>query len=280
MKKSVEILATLLNKSSEEVNSAIEKDELGTLISEFKTNNQIFNATEFVTLKDNFKKEVISKLTPDDIPEEYKSKAVGWKMEKLETELKEAYQFTDDYKGLTDLVAKIVTKAEKPVNKEEVQLLKDRIIEVETEYKTKLADKSKEFDMKVIKDEFSKTLNGLGLDYEGDALDKQKELFEGAFKGTHKLDLIDGKVVVSKGEDILKDSKLDPIPLGDIVKGFAKDFGFQVKQPDTGGHGGDSSKGKIGLKGVSFEDYVQGQNIEMNTAAADVAFAEWSAANK
>jgi len=278
--KSVEILATLLKTTSEKVNSAIESDELETLVSEFKNNNQVFDAKEFATLKTNFRKEVVDNLKEEDIPEAFKAKAVGWKLEDMEKKLAKEYQFTDEFNGLTDLVSKIVTKAEKPVNKEEIQTLKQRIVEIEEEYGNKLAEKSKEFDSKVIADDFSKSLNTLGLDYEDEVLEKQASLFKAAFSGTHKIERQDGTTVVIKDGEVIKDSKLDPLPLKEVMLGVAKDYGFQLKSPDTGGHGGASSKSKNSLQGVSFEEYMDKIGVKPNTEASDKAYSEWSAANK
>ena len=278
--KSVEILATLLKTTSEKVNSAIESDELETLVSEFKNNNQVFDAKEFATLKTNFRKEVVDNLKEEDIPEAFKAKAVGWKLEDMEKKLAKEYQFTDEFNGLTDLVSKIVTKAEKPVNKEEIQTLKQRIVEIEEEYGNKLAEKSKEFDSKVIADDFSKSLNTLGLDYEDEVLEKQASLFKAAFSGTHKIERQDGTTVVIKDGEVIKDSKLDPLPLKEVMLGVAKDYGFQLKSPDTGGHGGASSKSKNSLQGVSFEEYMDKIGVKPNTEASDKAYSEWSSANK
>lgn len=277
--KSVEMLASLLNKTNEEVNSAIEKDELGTLVEDFKTSNQILSAADYVKLKENISREVVSNLKEDQIPEEFKSKAVGWKLEKLENEIKEKYQFSDDYKGLTDLVDRIVTKTGEPQSKDEVRLLKQQIVDLESNYKSQLSEKEKAFEQKVVNDDFQKAINNINLDYEGEAFKKQAELLSGAFRNSHEVKMVGGQTVVLKDGEILKDSKLDPLKLDEVMQDYAKSYGFQIKTPDSGGHGGDSSTGKSKLIGVPFNEYLASKDIKPNTNAADDAYIEWKKLN-
>ncbi len=278
--KNVAILATLLKKPSDQITKALETEGgLENVVSDFKTNNQVFDLDDFAKLKVNLKKETISHLEEVDIPDSFKNKAVGWKLESLEKELKDKYQFTDEFKGLTDLVDKIVTKTGNPtVNGEEVTALKQRIVDLDTEYKEQLDSKQKEFDTSLISTDFSKAISSIGLDYEGDVLKKQKGLIKAAFKDVFTLKRQDGKTVVLKGDDIIKDKKFDPQPLTDVLLSVAKDYGFQLKSPDTGGHGGHSSKKKAGLTGVTFGEYLAKNNTLPNTEASDKLYVEWKAA--
>ncbi len=280
--KNVAVLATLLNKPNEDVVKALETDDgLQGLVTEFKTNNQVFNLTDFAKLKENLKKETIGNLTEQDIPEAYKSKAVGWKLEKLENELKEKYQFTDEFSGMSDLVEKIVTKTKTPnLNENEVKALKQRIVEIEGEYKDKLSEKQLEFDSSIITSDFSKAMKALDLDYEGEVLTKQQGLLKAAFNDVFKTERQDGTTVVVKDGDIVKDQKFDPLPLNEVLLGVAKDYGFQLKSPEPGGHGGKSSKTKTGLKSVTWQEYLEANNVAPNTASADKLYTEWKSANK
>ena len=172
MKKNVETLVALLKKPEEEITKALETDGgLETIVSDFKTNNQVFNITDFAKLKTNIKEETIAHLEEGDIPDSFKNKAVGWKLEKLENEIKEKYQFTDEHKGLTDLVDKIVTKT-KPQKENDGDLvaLKKKIVELEDDYKDKLNTKQNEFDTSIIRSDFDKAIKALGLDYEGEEI--------------------------------------------------------------------------------------------------------------
>ena len=112
--KSVAQLAVLLKKPESDVTKALETEGgLETLVNDFNTNNQVFGIDDFAKLKSNLKKETIEKLDEGDIPDSFKNKAIGWKLESLENEIKEKYQFTDEFKGLTDLVDKVITKTGK-----------------------------------------------------------------------------------------------------------------------------------------------------------------------
>jgi len=281
--KNVAVLATLLKKPNEEITKALEADGgMENIVSEFQKNNQVFNIDEFVKLKTNLKKETIENLSEEDIPESFKAKAVGWKLEKLESELKDKYQFTDEFKGLPDLVDKIVTKTKNPNNdQEEVSALKQRIVDLETEHAKQLSQKQEEFDKTLIKSDFRKSIKALGLDYEDDVLKKQEGLIKAAFNDVFSLQRKDGTtVVLDKNGDVVKDTKLDPKPLKEVLFGVAKDYGFQLKSPDHGGHGGGSSTKKAGLKGVSWEEYLEKNNVKPFTEQADKLFSEWQAANK
>lgn len=281
--KNVAVLATLFKKPEEDITKALEKEDgLQELVSEFTTNFQMFDAKDYAKLQENMRKTTISTLKEEDIPEEFKAKAVGWKLEKLEGELKDKYQFTDDFKGLSDLVDKIVTKAKTPPKEgeEEVLKLKQRIVDMEKEYDDKLATQQQEFDQSFVKTDFSKALNDIGLDYEGDVLKRQKGLLKAAYNDKYKAKRQDGVTVSvqTENDEVVKDNKFDPLPLKQVLHDTAKEFGFQLKSPDTGGHGGGSSKKKSGLSGVTFDEYLEKNNVQPNTNKADELFIEWSKA--
>lgn len=278
--KNVAHLAALLNKPESDVAKALsEEDGIETLVNDFKTKNQVFDMHDFTKLKDNLKKETISKLTEEDIPETFKNKAIGWKLERLEEEIKEKYHYDGEFKGLTDLVDKVISKTGNPSdNGEEKAALKNRIVELEKEYKEQLNQKQIEFDSTLIKTDFNKALNSLNLDYEKDeVLKKQKGLLKAAFNDVYKVKREDGKTVVLKDDEVVKDNKFDPLPLEEVLFGVAKDYGFQLKMPEPGGHGGKSSKKKTDLQGISFSEYLKKNNVLPNTNASDKLYVEWKA---
>ena len=170
--KNVAVLATLLKKPKDDITKALETEGgLDPLVSDFNTNNQVFGLDDFAKLKVNLKKETIAHLEETDIPDTFKNKAVGWKLESLEKEIKEKYQYADEFKGLTDLVEKIVQKAKVPSKDDgDITALKTRIVEMETEYEDNLTAKQKEFDDTLIQTDFDKAIRSLSLDYEGDVL--------------------------------------------------------------------------------------------------------------
>jgi hypothetical protein len=279
--KNVDALVSLLNKPKDDITKALETEGgLDKLVSDYKTNNQVYGIDDFAKLKLNLKKETIEKLTEADIPESFKANAVGWKLEKLEEEIKKKYQFADDNKGLTDLVDKIVTKAKIPTNNDgDVTALKQQIVDLEKDFDDKLVAKQTEFDSSLIQTDFTKAVNALGLDYEeAEVLKKQKGLVKAAFRDTYRLERKDGKTVIFKGEEMEKDNKLDPLPLKDVLLGVVKDYGFQLESPDPGGHGGKSSTKKAGLSGVSFQEYLVKNNVRPMTEESDKLYVEWKAA--
>ncbi len=283
--ENVAILATLLKKPKEDVTKALETDDgLKTLVSDFTTENKVYSLDDVKTLESNIKKNTIDNLEEKDIPDSFKSKAVGWKLEKLEGEIKEKYQFADEFNGLTDLVDKLITKAKIPNDNEELEndnkALKQRIVDLGTEHTDKLNTKQAEFDGVLIQGDFDNALNAVGLDYEGETLAKQEGLLKAAFNDTYNLKRKDVKTIVLKGDKCMNDDKFDPLPVGDVLLGLARDYGFQLKEPDPGGHGGNSSKKKTGLTGISWGDYLKEKKVKPNTEAADKLYPEWKASNK
>ena len=281
--KNVTHLAALLKKPEADVEKALsEENGIETLVNDFKTNNQVFGLDDFAKLKDNLKKETLSKLSLEDIPETFKNKAIGWKLEKLEEEIKEKYQYDGEFKGLTDLVDKVISKTGNPSdNGEEKAALKKRIVELENEYKEQLTQKQMEFDSTLIKTDFSKALNSLNLDYEkDDVLKKQKGLLKAAFNDVYKVKREDGKTVVLKDDEVVKDKNLEPLTLDEVLLGVAKDYGFQLKTPEPGGHGGKSSKKNAGLSGVSWVEYAEKNGVKPHEMSdkKDKLYSEWKAA--
>ena len=284
--KNVKALSSLLGADEATVKTAVEEDGgLVTLAKDFKEKNQVFNLEQFAKLKENFRKEVLNTLSEDDIPKEFKAKAVGWKLEALEKEIKEEYGFDGDHKNLKDLVNNIVeqaktTKDDDTVLKENQQL-KDQIKLIAQEKIDAVKAVKDNFDQQLIKQDFDKALDRAGLDYEDGALEKQKELARIAFNGKLKLDRKDGKTITI-GDDgkVLSDMTLDPLALDVVVPNFLKEYGFQLKEPDSGGQGGGSSKQKnTEIVGKTYEEYRESKGVKKHTAEDDALYAEYKKAN-
>ena len=120
-------------------------------------------------------------------------------------------------------------------------------------------------------------MSALWIVFEGDVITKQQGLVKAVFNDGFTLERQDGKTVVMKDGEVVKDKKFDPKPLNDILLSVAKDYGFQIKSPDTGGHGGGSSKKKANMKGVTWNEYLEKNDVLPNTDAADKLYAEWNA---
>lgn len=281
-KENVESLATLFNKPVEDVTKAIETDDgLKTLVSEFTDNNKVYSLDDAIKLEKNIKSKTIENLTEADIPESFKSKAVGWKLEQKEKEFEKKYQFTDEYNGLSDLVDKIITKTKIPNdNEDEVKVLKLKIVDLKQEYKDKSDEQQQKFDTSLIKTDFDKAIKELNLDYEGDVLGKQEGLLKAAFDAVYTASRKNDKTIVldKKGKTI-EDDKYEPKTVEDVLLATGKEYGFQFKEPDPGGHGGSGSKKKAKLNGVSFDEYLDSKDVKPMTAEADKLHIEWKASN-
>ncbi len=285
--KNVKVLASLLNTEDEKVKTAVENDGgLVDLVNDFKTNNQIFNATDFAKLKDNFRRETIETLTEDDIPKEFKNKAVGWKLESIEKEIKEEYGYDGSYDNLRDLVKNVVEQAKDGKDDDEAlkenKILKDRIVAMEKEKDEAVRNAKSNFDQRLVELDFDRALNNIGLDYEeGDALAKQRDLLAMSFKGSVKLQRKgDNTVMIGEDGKPITDNKLDPVPLEEGLADFAKTYGFQLKEEDTAGQGGSSStKPNTEIVGTTFAEYRESKGVEASTEEADELFKEWREAN-
>lgn len=285
--KNVKALSSLLGADEATVKTAVEEDGgLVTLAKDFKEKNQVFNLEQFAKLKENFRKEVLNTLSEDDIPKEFKAKAVGWKLEALEKEIKEEYGFDGDHKNLKDLVNNIVeqaktTKDDDTVLKENQQL-KDQIKLIAQEKADAVKAAKDNFDKQLITHDFNDAIDRIGLDYEeGEALKKQKELLKMSFNGTFKLSRKDDNTIVI-GEDgkAVSDMTLDPLKLDTVLSDFAKTYGFQLKEPDSGGQGGGSSKQKnTEIVGKTYEEYRESKGVKKHTAEDDALYAEYKKAN-
>jgi hypothetical protein len=285
--KNVGIISSLLGTEEEKVKSALESENgLEKVVKDFKEKNQVFNLDEFAKLKKNIRQETINTLTEDDIPKEFKNKAVGWKMESIEKEIKDKYGFEGDFSNVQDLVSKIVEQAKSNKGDESVleenRKLKERIVQLDEESKDAIKKAKENFDGELIKHDFDRALNKLEFDYEeGDQLENQRKLFKMSFMSNYKLKREDGKTVVyDENGEKLTDKKMDSLMLDGVAKDFAKAYGFQLKDPDTAGQGGGSSKSKdTGIVGVTFNDYIKEKGIQPNTNEADNAYKEWREAN-
>lgn len=284
--KNVKVLASLLNTEDDKVKTAVESDGgLETLVKKFNEDNQTFNLKEFAKLKVNLRSETIESLTEDDIPKEFKNKAVGWKLEALEKEIKEDYSYEGDYENLKGLVSNIVEQAKDNKGDDTVlkdnKTLKEKIVAMEKDKLDAVKLAKENFDGQLINLDFDRALDNLGLNYEqGDALDAQKKLFTSAFKAEIPLRRKDGAtVMIGEDKKDIVDNILNPVPLEDGFSAFAKKYGFQLKELDTAGQGGSSSKQKNTVTaGTTFEEYRIAKGVRANTGESDTLFKEWKEA--
>lgn len=299
--KNVDAIAHLLNRKPEEVKVAVEADTgLAEMIEAFNKDFKVVNDHEFKILKNedfdafkkNHKDEVLRSLKVNDLPDHIRSDKtlIAWKLEKIENELKEKYQFDGDFHGVEDLIEKIITNKTKDNDNEqsqkEVQALKDQIDKLTKDYDKKVKDAHRQTDSFIIEKTVDGAVRGLNLDYDEDAMPKQTKLLLDSFNSTYEVKRDGDKILVSERgrEDFIKDAKLDPVPVSEVVAQHAKDYGFKMKSPEQGGQGGSSSKGdgKSAYYGMSHNDLVAKMREDGITPASeegDKIYQAWREAN-
>lgn len=295
----VGVLATLLNRSQDEVKVALTAENaLGDMVTAFKNGFKVLPLKDYETMQNNLKAEakqsVLTNLKHEDIPERLRNSMVAWKLEELENGFKTKYGFDGEFKGLTDLVEKIVDKVKSNGNNtgnEEIKELKNQIQNLSQLHSEELSKERKKIDNYVITNEMEKAITSIGLDYDGEALAKQQKLLKDSFNQTYKIDFVErgGRkqiaVFESGKDDFVKDDKLDPVPIGDLMSSFAVDYGFKVKSPEAGGQGGRSSHNSssstfAGMTEAKMIEYLQSKGVSKFSDEGVKLWQEFRAANK
>lgn len=296
MSKNVEALAALLQQPIETVKIAFEAEGgLVDRISAFKQDYTVINRADKETLVKNAKEEGKSELLADFKPELLAKKdinrLVAWKLEEIESELKDRYGFDGEFRGTLDLVDKIVkTKSgnskQDPNDKDEIDKLKKKIEEVIAEKESSLIQAKQETDNYIVTTEFERGISGLPLDYEQEAIEKQRKLLKDSFNASYEIKRKDSKMVVYKkgSDEFVMDEKRDPIPISTVIETHAKDYGFKLKSLGRGGQGGSSSSTTTnkftGMSEEKFYDYLKDNGINKFSSRADEIRKDWLGANK
>lgn len=296
MSKNVEALAALLNQPVETIETALSADGgLVDRITAFKKDYSLLNRADKDTLvknaKEEGKQELLADFKPELLDKKDINRIVAWKLEDIEGTLKERYNFDGEFKGTLDLVDRIVkTKSGNnngsPDDKAEIQKLKDQISKLSSEHEEALGKVRKETDDFVLRTEFERGINSLDLDYEDDAVVKQRKLLTDSFNGSYEVKRKDGKLFVyEKGKDEpLLDEKRDPLAIDTVINRHATDYGFKIKRPGTGGQGGSSSSKTGGdFAGMSREDFMgslEKKGIKWSSPEGETLYREWRTANK
>jgi len=296
MSKNVEALATLLNQPVETIQTALEAEGgLVDRITAFKQDHSVLSRADKETLIKNAKEEGKAELLADFKPEFLQKKDINritaWKLEDVENDIKARYEFDGDFKGINDLVDKIV-KTKSGNNNDshgqdsEIQKLKQQIVNLTSEKDDALAKVRKEHEDFIVRTEFDRGLGVLELDYEDDAIEKQRRLLKDSFNGTYEIKRKDGKTYIyEKGkEEPLLDEKRDPLSIDTIIQRHAAEYGFKIKRPGTGGQGGSSSSKTggafAGMSKEDFMDYLKSKQIQWSSTEGEALFREWRTANK
>lgn len=268
----VAALAGLLNSSAEEVSQAIENGTVSEIINGFLPTVKIFPQRDFETLSENLKRQAIAELDKTKLPREVFEYVKGSVLEKAEKTLAKQYGITD-YQGLDNLVENIITTKTKTSPDEETKALKQRIVEVENEYKTKLEQERKGFESRFIDTELKRVVSELPIDAEGTKLENQQEIVMAMVKAKFDFSMDNNRIQAVKEGKPITDRKLDPVPLKEVVYNFAKEY--VNLRPEQGGRGDSSSTN--GSRTINLAEYCEKNNIPPNSVQLIMAKKELEA---
>jgi hypothetical protein len=270
--KDVEALATLLNKTPDELGTVIENGGVDELLTEFKTKHSIMPTTDFDKFKQNFQDQLVEKWTTDQAPKPIYDKIKGGVLQMKEKEIAKEFAI-DDYSDFNDLVHKIVESKAK--NPEDVTKLKSRITELETTHNDALKSLQRQNDQRYVDFRLAEVINGIDIDAEGVMLENQRRILKTMAQSEFGYLVKDGQVLVTKNGEPVTDSKLDPIPLSNVIRDYAKDI-VKLKSPDGGGRGEGSSASSFRPKSINVMEYLEKNNIPVNSGEHAKLVREWT----
>jgi hypothetical protein len=256
----VTALAGLFNVTAEDVKAADENGGLSELINGFTTSTKMIPVKDYPTLEANLKRQAFMELDKAHLPKEVFTYVKGAVLEQTEKELAKKHGI-ESYQNLDDLVEAIITTKAKPASDDETKKLKERIVELETNHKNELENVSKTFQNRFIDTELNRAISELPIEAEGNKLDNQQEIVRAMVKSKFDFTIENDKIVTFKDGKPVTDVKLDPVPLKDVVYGFAKDY--VNLRPEQGGRGDKSSTN--GSRKIDFEKYCIDNGIKPNS---------------
>jgi len=265
----VTAFAALLGSTVENVNTAIENGTVSELITGFTTNTKLIPVKDYPTLEANLKRQALMELDKTNLPADVFKYVKGSVLEKTEKELAKKHGITD-YQHLDDLVEAIIATKAKPAPDDDSKKLKDRIVELETNHKTELEKVSKTYETRFINTELLRAVGELPIDAEGDKLKNQQEIVIAMAKQKIDFRMENDQTVGYRDGKLISDSKLDPIPVNDVIADFAKDY-VNLRH-EQGGRGDQSSTN--GSKTIDFAKYCADNGINPNTPAQVKAIKE------
>lgn len=300
-KKLITAIAALLKVDEATLLTSMD-NEAGddTVVKEYTDKFQAYKAEDLAKLIKNANEQAIEKYfdAPDfdidkHIPSAIHKKIKGVSFENFEKAMARKHGITE-YDGLDDLIAKLVVKSNDGKGKPDEALLS----QIETLKKTveEKENEVNEVKNKYVQDEinrnFDSALSQLPLSFEGEALERQRDLLRSAFLAQHKLDRKGETIVVMDAKGTRLNDKLgDPEPITNVLTNFAKTYGFPFKEQDAGGRGSGSSQSSGAatniLKGKTFQEVVNdkvktlpaGTTFDPHGADGIALFAEWQKQN-
>lgn len=272
MKKKIAILlAALMLIKVEDVETALgdmtdddfKEDELKKLIDTYGEGHKIHTNDDHERLLQNTGEEYVKQLAEgsDPIPTNLHGRVVGEIREQEETKLKEKYNFTGDFRGLAELIDKVIEaekvkavgddpEADETLKRLNSELeakneeLKTLIRTNKEEAETKLSEAVNASDTDIIDRDLEAAVASLNIDSEDDAAaeDEARKHITSAFKGDHKLARENGKTIVLRADGTrVNDDVGDPKSVNEAVKASVPSF-IKLLDGPGGGRGTGSSE--------------------------------------
>ena len=264
IEKDVAFFGSLLGIETEVVEKAIEDGSLGTKVEALG----LLNKDQVENLKTNHAKEVKTKYLTEltdsakkgELPSELYTVVKGASYEKLERDLSKEYGVSE-YDDVKDLVAKAIKNKTTQTDDKKLQELTEKneaLQEVNQnlvlEKDKAVTEAQKKYEGMILNKESADETLKVPFDF-SDVEESELENIQKSRRGTvdtvfnarYDLAFDDGKPVVMKDGDILKDPvTLEPVPIVNVKTGIASELGIKLVSPETGGQGGKSSGTKPG----------------------------------
>lgn len=258
--ENVASLASLFKTKPETLSPLIENGGLDEFIETFAKSHTIMTADDFEKFKANHKQGVIDGMQNGEIPKPIYDRVKGTVLEMKEKELSKKFGI-ESFDGFDDLVGKIVESKAK--NPEDVTKLKAQIDQLSADYTQKLQDTERQYNDRFISIRLNEVIGGIPIDADGVKLENQRDIIKTMVKANFGFKVNGDQVVITKGGEPIVDSKLDPVPMMDVIMTYAKDY-VNLKSPGSGGRGDGSSAGSS-LKSVSMSKYMKENGIKPNS---------------
>lgn len=263
----VAFLGALLNIEPQAVEEVVE----GGLLSEKIKALNLMTGEQVNTLKENLTKsvkssyfdELVEKAKKGEIEADLYKPIHGAVHEMIEKDLSKSYGI--EKSTLKDMIAKISKNGQSNNNGQLEQTVKDlqaineRLVKEKDEAVTAART---EYEGKVILRDKNDQLNALPLDFSDveeaeleQVKSSRKQILNDVFDARFKLAFSDDKLVVKKGDEIMRNpNTLEPLQPSNVMQALAKELGMKLKSPEAGGQGGKSS-GNGSDRFSSVDDY-------------------------
>lgn len=262
--KSVVDLASMLKQEPGVIKKALEEGGLDSVIDKYQKSVEVFTTDELAKKLKNHADDTIANLgkNGEELPSHIYNFAKGNAFEATEKKLAKEHGVTE-WSGMNDLVGKIAQKqvdeSGKATNEhlDKIKELKKIVKDTDEKSEAEKKELRKGFDDEIIGMRVNDAVKLVSIDVDDpEVATKQSEILRTMFKSEHKLERVDGKIVVyDKEGNLIKDKVGDPVPLTDVLSSFAPNW-VQVKSDLEGGRGDSSTEiGKSGeLKFASEDD--------------------------